>query len=60
MFPIQDPVQNRSVPVVARALILVNVMVFFFELGLPREAIIQLFYLFGVPFDRRVMSCAGP
>jgi hypothetical protein len=40
--------------VVTRALILVNVVVFFFELALPRGAVIQLFYLFGVPFDRRV------
>ena len=48
MFPIQDSVPSRSVPVVTRALILINVVVFFFELGLSRESIIQLFYLFGV------------
>jgi membrane associated rhomboid family serine protease len=48
MFPIQDSVPTRSVPVVTRALILVNVVVFFFELSLSRESIIQLFYLFGV------------
>jgi len=36
------------VPVVTRALILINVVVFFFELSLSRESIIQLFYLFGV------------
>ena len=35
-------------PVVTRALILINVVVFFFELSLSRESIIQLFYLFGV------------
>jgi membrane associated rhomboid family serine protease len=48
MFPIQDSVPSRSVPVVTRALILINVVVFFFELILSRESIIQLFYLFGV------------
>jgi membrane associated rhomboid family serine protease len=48
MFPIQDSVPSRSVPVVTRALILINVVVFFFELSLSRESIIQLFYLFGV------------
>ena len=48
MFPIQDSVPSRSVPVVTRALILINVVVFFFELRLSRESIIQLFYLFGV------------
>src|SRR4029077_3518353 len=47
-FPIQDSVPSRSVPVVTRALILINVVVFFFELSLSRESIIQLFYLFGV------------
>ena len=48
MFPIQDSVPSRSVPVVTRGLILINVVVFFFELSLSRESIIQLFYLFGV------------
>jgi len=48
MFPIQDSVPSRSVPVVTRALILINVVVFFFELSLSRESIIQVFYLFGV------------
>jgi membrane associated rhomboid family serine protease len=48
MFPIQDSVPSRSVPVVTRALVLVNVVVFFFEIALPREAVIELFYLFGV------------
>ena len=35
-------------PVVTRALVLVNVLVFFFELTLPRQGIEQLFYLFGI------------
>ena len=35
MIPIRDSVPSRSVPVVTRALILVNVVVFFFELALP-------------------------
>src|SRR3979490_66369 len=48
MFPIQDSVPSRSVPIVTRTLILINVLVFFFELGLPREAVEQMFYLFGL------------
>jgi membrane associated rhomboid family serine protease len=48
MFPIQDSVPSRSVPVVTRALILINVLVFFFELMLPRESLEQFVYLFGL------------
>src|SRR5438309_2209608 len=48
MFPIQDSVPSRSVPVVTRALILINVLVFFFELMLPRQGVEQLFYIFGL------------
>src|SRR6202030_358116 len=48
MIPIQDSVPSRSVPVVTRALILINVLVFFFELMLPRESLEQLVYLFGL------------
>ena len=35
-------------PVVTRALILINIVVFFFELMLPRQGVEQLFYLFGI------------
>jgi membrane associated rhomboid family serine protease len=48
MFPIQDSVPRRSVPVVTRALILINALVFFFELMLPRHGVEQIFYLFGI------------
>ncbi len=48
MFPIQDSVPSRSVPVVTRALILTNAVFFFFELMLPRHGLEQLFYLFGL------------
>ena len=48
MFPIKDSVPSRSTPVATRALILVNVVVFFFELGLPHQPVEQLFYLFGL------------
>src|SRR5438105_7881888 len=47
MIPIRDSVPSRSVPVVTRALIFVNVLVFFFELTLPRGSIEPFFYLFG-------------
>jgi len=48
MFPIQDSVPSRSVPVMTRALILINVIVFFFELLLPQASVEQFFYLFGI------------
>ena len=48
MFPIKDSVPSRSTPVATRALILVNVVVFFFELGLSHQSVEQLFYLFGL------------
>ncbi|MEY2440457.1 MAG: hypothetical protein QOI34_1842 [Verrucomicrobiota bacterium] len=48
MIPIRDSVPNRSVPIATRALILVNVIVFFFELAMPRASIDPLFYLFGL------------
>src|SRR5271165_5286593 len=43
-----DSVPSRSVPVVTRTLILINVVVFFFELALPQETLEQAFYLFGI------------
>src|SRR6266481_7401269 len=48
MFPIKDSVPSHSVPVVTRALILINVLVFFFELMLPPQSVEQIFYLFGI------------
>jgi membrane associated rhomboid family serine protease len=48
VFPILDSVPTRSVPVVTRTLILINVIVFFFELTLPKGAVEQVFYLFGI------------
>src|SRR6266566_4077001 len=48
MFPIQDSVHSRSVPLMTRALIFINALVFFFELMLPPHGIDQVFYLFGV------------
>ena len=48
MFPIQDSVPRRAVPVVTHALILINALVFFFELMLRPHGVEQLFYLFGI------------
>ena len=48
MFPIKDSVPSHPKPVATRALILVNVVVFFFELGLPHQSVEQLFYLSGL------------
>jgi membrane associated rhomboid family serine protease len=51
MFPIQDSVPSRSVPVMTRTLILITAIVFFFELLLPQASVEQRFYLFGIAFD---------
>src|ERR1700694_3373843 len=48
MIPIKDSVPTRSVPIVTRTIVLINVIVFFFELSLPRGSIEQFFYLFGL------------
>lgn len=48
MLPIKDSVRSRSVPVATRALIFINAIVFFFELGLPHEALERVAYLFGM------------
>src|SRR5437870_9772696 len=48
MFPIKDSVPSRSVPVVTRALILINALVFFFELALPQESVDHIFSLVGI------------
>ena len=48
MFPIKDSIPSRSVPVATRALILINVVVFFFELGLSNESLERFAYLFGL------------
>jgi membrane associated rhomboid family serine protease len=48
MFPIRDSVPSQTVPVVMRALVVVNALVFLLELALPARGLDQLFYLFGV------------
>lgn len=48
MFPIRDSIPTRTVPIVTRALILINALVFFCELALPKEALERFFYLFGI------------
>jgi membrane associated rhomboid family serine protease len=48
MFPIRDSIRSRTVPIVTRTLIVLNVLVFFYELTLGRGGLENLFYLFGV------------
>ena len=45
-----DSVPSRSVPVVTRTLILINVVVFFFELALPLETLVEL-------TNKKLMEC---
>jgi len=48
MIPIRDSIPSRSAPVVTRALILINALVFFYELELPDKSLENLFYMFGI------------
>jgi membrane associated rhomboid family serine protease len=48
MIPIRDSMPSRSVPVVTRAIILINALVFFYELALPEKSLENLFYVFGI------------
>jgi membrane associated rhomboid family serine protease len=48
MFPIRDSIRSRTVPVVTRTLIVLNVIVFFYELLVGKDGLEDLFYLFGV------------
>jgi membrane associated rhomboid family serine protease len=48
MFPIKDTVQSRSVPVVTYMIILLNSLVFLYELTLPPGRLEQLIAMFGL------------
>jgi membrane associated rhomboid family serine protease len=48
VLPIKDTIPSRSTPVVTRALIMINALVFFFELTLPQPMLEGVFYLFGI------------
>ena len=48
MIPIRDSIPSRSAPLVTRGLILINVLVFFYELTLPDKSLESLFFLFGI------------
>lgn len=48
MFPIRDNIRSRNQPIVVWLLVLVNGLVFFFELLMPQRELEQLFYLLGV------------
>jgi len=48
MFPLHDTIPSRNTPLMTRGLILVNAVVFFFELTLSERSLEQFFYLFGI------------
>ncbi|VAX26920.1 FIG056164: rhomboid family serine protease [hydrothermal vent metagenome] len=48
MFPVKDTVPRRDFPYITWMIILINGMVFLFEISLPEDSLKQLFYLFGV------------
>jgi membrane associated rhomboid family serine protease len=48
MLPIRDNVPRRTTPFVTWAIIAINTLVFFYELGLGPANLERLFYLFGI------------
>ena len=48
MFPIRDEIPSRRAPVVTWTLIAVNVAIFLWQLTLPDQGVVELFYLFGI------------
>lgn len=48
MIPLRDTIPSRNVPVTMYLLILVNCLVFFFQLELPPPALQKIFYYFGI------------
>ncbi len=48
MFPIKDTVPRREFPYITWMIILLNGIVFLFEISLPEDSLKRLFYLFGV------------
>ncbi len=48
MFPIRDTIPSRNPPIATWLLILINSLVFFFELGMPPQELEQFFRLFGL------------
>lgn len=48
MFPMQTSVPSREIPLVTWLLVAANVLVFFFEAGLSREALEHIAHLLGI------------
>jgi membrane associated rhomboid family serine protease len=48
MLPLHDTIPSRTTPLVTRGLILINALVFFFELALPERALEAFIHLFGI------------
>jgi membrane associated rhomboid family serine protease len=48
MFPIRDTIPSRNPPIATWSIILVNCLVFFFELSMPESSLRQFFYHFGI------------
>ena len=56
MIPIGDNVRARGIPFVTLTLIAINLLVFFYELGLSDTELFQLFYTWGLVPSRMVQS----
>ncbi len=48
MFPIKDTIPTRKPPLITWLIIGINVIIFMFELSVPRDVLNKIFYIFGV------------
>ena len=48
MIPLRDSTRSKHFPIVTVLLILINLVVFYFEIQLGQEGMAQLFYIFGL------------
>jgi len=52
MFPVKDTIRSRSFPLVTWIIIVVNVLIFFFELSLSEAELTRLIYTYGLIANR--------
>ncbi len=48
MFPLRDTIRSRTFPIITWLLVIVNVLVFLFEVSLPTRTLNQLIFAYGV------------
>jgi membrane associated rhomboid family serine protease len=48
MIPLKDTILRQGFPVVTWVIILLNGIIFLYEISIPKDMLQQLFYLFGL------------